>query len=96
MLLTEVYFTHIVIFFTQYHRQQCILGYMCTSLKPWRGKSEVCLREQKWEKKKKMKTNQFDSEQFLKKMGERLEWAPNGCDVGNRRGGEKVETMREV
>jgi hypothetical protein len=29
-------------------------------------------------------------------MGERLEWAPNGCDVGNRRGGEKVETMREV
>jgi hypothetical protein len=37
----------------------------------------------------KMKINQFDSEQFLKKMGERLEWAPNCCDIGNRRGGDR-------
>ena len=35
----------------------------------------------------KMKINQFDSEQFLKKMGERLEWDPKGCDIGNTRGG---------
>jgi hypothetical protein len=35
---------------------------------------------------KKMKINQFGSEQFLKKMGKRLEWAPKGCDIGNTRG----------
>ena len=34
-----------------------------------------------------MKINQFDSEQFDKKMEERLEWAPKGCDIGNKRGG---------
>lgn len=75
------------IFFTQYRREQCILFYMCTSLKPWRRKSKGMSEGREVEK---MKINQFDSEQFLTKMGERLEWDPNGCDSGNKRDGKKV------
>jgi hypothetical protein len=44
-----------------------------------------------------MEINQFGSEQFLKKMEKRLEWAPNGCDIGNKRGLKcGMETMRAM
>jgi hypothetical protein len=55
---------------------------MCT-LNPWKRKSIGMSKRREVEK---MKINQFGSEQFLKKMGKRLEWAPNGCDIGNTRG----------